>query len=243
MTNRLAPLLLLLTAAAIAAAAGSAVAQNPPPADRPPDRSSDTSSSPVYKPPLRGAPGGRVGGASRSAVRVSAPLPTIELLAPADHAGVTATPTPTLLFFVSRSVDWPTQFTISAPLQPKPVLEVTIPSPRAAGIYALRPAKYEVRLRPGIVYTWSVSIVLDPHAWSRNIVASGTILLDPTNEPAADPRLPPRQRAALLAGAGLWYDAIAAAAEVQNLDRHAALDALIKQAGLTEAGGYAQSMP
>jgi len=123
------------------------------------------------------------------------------------------------------------------------VLEVTIPSPRAAGIYALRPSKYGVQLRPGILYTWSVSIVLDPHAWSRNIVASGTILVDPTNSPGADPRLPPRQRAVLYASAGLWYDAIAAAAEGQSLDRHTALDALIKQAGLSEANGYAQSMP
>jgi hypothetical protein len=225
------------------AAAGTAVAQGPPPAQGPTDEPAEAASPPVYKPPMRGAPGGRVGGASRSAVRVSAPLPVIELLAPSDHAGLTATATPTLLFFVSRPVAWPTQFTISAPMQPAPVLEITIPSPGAAGIYALRPGDYGVHLRPGVAYTWSVSIVLDARAWSRNIVASGTIVFDPTINASAALAAPPPRRAALLADAGLWYDAVAAAADAQNLDRHAALDALIHQVGLREAAGYAQSTP
>jgi hypothetical protein len=222
------------------AVAGAARAQSPIDAQSPADKPVDAAPPPVYKPPLRGAPGGRVGGASRSAVHISTPLPVIELLAPADHAGVTATATPTLLYFVSRPVTWPTQFTISAPMQPAPVLETTIPSPRAAGIYALRPGDYRVRLSPGIVYTWSVSIVLDPRAWSRNIVASGTIVFDPTVDSAAA-AMPPLRRAALLAGAGVWYDAVAAAAEAQNLDRHAALDALIREVGLTEAAAYEQT--
>ena len=115
----------VVSALAIAAASATlAPAQSPPSAQSRPDDTANAASPPVYKPPMRGAPGGRVGGASRSAVRVSAPLPVIELLAPADHAGLTATATPSLLFFVSRPVAWPTQFTISAPMQPAPVLEV-----------------------------------------------------------------------------------------------------------------------
>jgi hypothetical protein len=97
-------------------------------------------------------------------------------------------------------------------------------------------------LRPGTVYTWSISIILDPQAWSRNIVASGTIVFDPTADPIADTSaplgLPPPRRAALYAGAGVWYDAVAAAAEGQTLDRHAALNALIKEAGLTETAAF-----
>ncbi len=193
-------------------------------------------SAPVYKPPLRGAPGGRVGGASRSAVRVAAPLPTIELLAPADHAGQTTSAAPTLYFFASQAVAWPMQLTISAPLQPAPVLEVTIPSAPAPGIYGLRLADYRVRLEPGIVYTWSVSIVLEPRAWSRNIVASAAILRNPS-EPAVERAMPATARTrqpGLLAQAGLWYDAVASAAELQELDRHAALDRLLEQVGLVE---------
>ena len=92
----------------------------------------------IYTPPLRGAPGGRVGGASRGAVRIKAPLPTIELLVPTDHAGQTASATPALHYFVSLPVAWPMQLTISAPLQPAPVLEATIEPARAAGIHQLR---------------------------------------------------------------------------------------------------------
>jgi hypothetical protein len=54
--------------------------------------------------------------------------------------------------------------------------------------------------------------------------------------------LPPLRRAALFANAGLWYDAVAAAAAAQNLDGHAALDALIHQVGLSDAAGYAQDL-
>jgi hypothetical protein len=132
--------------------------------------------------------------------------------------------------------------TISAPMQPAPVLEVTIPSPASAGIYALRLVDYRIHLQPEVTYTWSVSIVLDPQAWSRNIVASATIIFDPTVDTGAALALPPLRRAALLANAGLWYDAVAAAAAAQNLDGHAALDALIHQAGLSDTAGYAQDL-
>ena len=186
---------------------------------------------PTYKPPLRGAPGGRVGGASRSAVRSATPLPVIELLAPADHGGITATPSPTLFYFASRAVAWPTEFTSSAPGQPKPVLEVRVTSPPAAGFYKLPLAAYRLRLQPGIAYTWSVSAVIDPHAWSHNIVASATILYDPAAAAGT-------ASAAQLAAAGLWYDAVAAAADAMSLDRHSTLDALIRDVGLVEATRY-----
>jgi hypothetical protein len=109
------------------------------------------------------------------------------------------------------------------------VLEATIQSPGAAGVYPLPLGAYRTRLQPGVVYTWSVSLVLDPHAWSRNVVASATIAFDPTLAPAGSQ---PASVAAL-AQAGLWYDAVAAA--VTQPDRHAALNALMQQVGLTAA--------
>jgi hypothetical protein len=67
-----------------------------------------------------------------------------------------------------------------------------------------------------------VSVVLDPRAWSRNIVASATILYDPAA--ATTPGV------AALAGWGLWYDAVAAAMEEHGRGRPAALAALMRQA-------------
>jgi uncharacterized protein DUF928 len=192
---------------------------------------------PAYRPPPRGAPGGRVGGASRGTYKTATPLPRIELLAPSDQTGLSASRTPSLYFFVSGPVLWPTQFTISAPMQPAPVIEVNIPPPSAAGVYGLDLAGYRVRLEPGIVYTWSVSAILDPNARSRDIVASATLLLgtpDPVVENATR-AAPPARRAALYAQAGFWYDAVAAAAAATPFDR-AALDALMNEVGLDEPG-------
>jgi hypothetical protein len=193
-----------------------------------------------YKPPPRGAPGGRVGGACRGTIKPTVPLPTIELLAPDGHAGLTTSASPTLYFFVSRPVAWPTQFTISASAIPKPIAEVNIPAPTAAGIYALRTADYNIRLEPGVLYTWSVSVILDPKARSRDIVASASLLRAAPDSglESALRAAPVTGRAALLAQAGLWYDAIAAAAEMEAFDRHAALDALMNQVGLVEPARY-----
>src|SRR5207237_7192912 len=124
----------------------------------------------------------------------------------------------------------------SAPLQVAPILEVTIPSATAPGIYPLRLSDYRVRLAPGIAYTWSVSIIIDPKAWSRNIVASAVILYDTANPAAASagPAAGPN-RAATLAAAGLWYDAVAAAFDARGSDGGAVLSRLVAQVGLVEA--------
>src|SRR3984893_1275268 len=109
-------------------------AQTEPP---PPPAQEEVPPQPTYKPPPRGAPGGRVGGASRGTVKATIPLPTIDLLAPDGHTGLTANNTPILYFFVSQPITWPTQFTISTPAQTRPILEGDLPAPREAGGYFL----------------------------------------------------------------------------------------------------------
>jgi hypothetical protein len=194
----------------------------------------------TYKPPPRGAPGGRVGGATRGTIKVTTPLPTIDLLAPDGHTGLTTSASPTLYFFVSQPVLWPMQFTISTASQPRPILEVNIPPPRQPGVYPIDTAEYPVRFEPGVLYTWSVSIILNPKARSRDIVATASLLRTPA-EPGIEVGLhgaPANRRAALLAQAGLWYDAVAAAAEAAPLDHHAVLDALMNDVGLVDPAQY-----
>jgi Domain of Unknown Function (DUF928) len=231
---------LLLSFAAAAALATAGGLPFPVVAQTGPNETVSPPSPPAYRPPLRGAPGGRVGGASRGTFKVAAPLPTVELLAPSDHTGLTVSPTPSFYFFVSGPVTWPTRFTISAPGRPDPLLDVPIPAPTAAGIYRLDVAGYRVRLDPGIVYTWSVSAILDPQIRARDIVASANVML---TAPAADiacglDTASPARRAALCAQEGLWYDAVAAAVAAEPYDGHTALDALMNQAGLDEAAAY-----
>jgi hypothetical protein len=225
-----------LFTAAIAAtglASPPSIAQNVTPAaaqnEAPP-------SEPTYVPPSRGAPGGRLTAAGSR----GAPSPTfIDLLAPDGHAGQTTSATPTLYFFVSQPIIGRTQFTISAPSRPSPIIEVDIPAPREKGIHSLRTADHHVRLEPGVIYTWSVSVILDPKVRSRDIVASASLLRtapDPALEAALTAQ--PSRRAGVFAQAGLWYDAVAAAAETAAYDRHVSLDSLMTQVGLVEAARY-----
>src|SRR5262249_41650632 len=125
---------------------------------------------PTYRPPPRGAPGGRVGGASRGTFRPAAPLPEVELLAPSDHTRMTASPALSLYCFASGPILWPTRFTVRAPGRSNPVIEAPIAAPTAAGIYRVDVAGYRVRLEPGVVYTWSISAILDPAVHARDIV-------------------------------------------------------------------------
>jgi hypothetical protein len=194
----------------------------------------------AYKPPSRGVPGGRLVGAASRGTSSANPLPMIYPLAPDGHAGQTTSPTPTLYFFVSQPITWPTQFTISAAARPNPIVEVDIPSPRTAGIYSVSTVDYHIRLEPGVLYTWSVSAKLDPKSRSRDIVASASLLRtapDPGVEGALG-TAPTSRRVGLLAHAGLWYDAVAAAAETAANDRHAALNSLMTQVGLIEPARY-----
>jgi uncharacterized protein DUF928 len=192
----------------------------------------DPTSGPVYRPPLRGAPEGRVGGGSRSASAAATTLPNVELIAPANHSGFTADRQPTLYFFVSHPVQGPMQFTIRAPLRPSPVIEVTVPAPRTGGFYALPLSSYGVSLQPGVVYTWSLSVLLDPQSWSRNIVASAPIVCDPTLARSSPVAIDPAQRAAYFSEMGLWYDAITAAVELKRRGTNSAIAALLRQGGL-----------
>ncbi len=145
---------------------------------------------------------------------------------------------PSLYFFASGPVFWPTRFTISAPGRPNPVLEVPIAAPVAAGIYRVDVADYRVRLEPDVVYTWSVSAILDPATHARDIVASATIMLSFRNWANAAVAAPPVRRAALWAQDGLWYDAVAAAVAAEHLDRHEGLDALLREVGLAEPAAF-----
>jgi len=193
-----------------------------------------------YKPPSKGAPGRRIAGASRGSNIAAVPAATIELLAPDGHAGQTVSPAPTLYYYASGRINPPVQLTISAPRRAVPLLEVNIPAPGAAGLYALRLADFRARLDENTVYTWSISVISDPRERSDDVVASASLL-----RTAPDPGLesairaaPPLRRMTLLAQAGLWYDALAAAAEIKDQDGHATLDALLEQVGLTEPARY-----
>jgi hypothetical protein len=192
---------------------GIAIAATPPTNDQAAAAAPVPSpAEPHYKPPMRGAPGGRQGGGSRG---VKGPDLSIAVLAP-DHVGLTSTDQPTLYWFASRPVDRPVEFAITADNVEKPLVDIKLPTPAPAGINAVRLSQLGAHLTAGTPYQWSVSVVRDANSRSADLVASGYVEFDATKQKTKE--------TAVAAEMGLWYDAIDLASQQGGPDRAFLLD-------------------
>ena len=72
--------------------------------------------APVYKPPPRGAPGGRMGGGTRGISGAA----VVSILAP-DHVGLTMQEQPSLHWFVTQDVSSPLEITLIEPDRTPPL--------------------------------------------------------------------------------------------------------------------------
>jgi hypothetical protein len=170
--------------------------------------------APVYKPPLRGAPGGRVGGGTRG-TGGGREVFVLSVLAP-DHTGLTMQEQPSLYWFISSVASSPAELTVMDPRATQPVLEVRIPSPVQRGVHRIRLADHGVRLSPGVAYRWYVAVVPDPDRRSKDILAGGTIerVETPAELSAKLARASKTEVPFLYAEAGLFYDALTAISEL-----------------------------
>jgi uncharacterized protein DUF928 len=198
------------------------------------------SAAPVYKPPARGAPGGRIGGGTRGVtvgLLVSALVP--------DHVGQTVSEQPTVYWYLTRDASDTVEVALIDHIGTRPLIEHRLPPPVRAGIHALRLADHGVRLVPATPYQWSVAIVRDDERRSRDVLAIGLIervelptVLGQRLAPAT-----PAERVSLYAEAGLWYDAIALLSEridaaPTDVDLRRQRAALLDQVGLREAAAF-----
>jgi hypothetical protein len=155
----------------------------------------------------RAAPPGRLGSGTRGGG--SDPLPRIEALVP-DGGGFTLEAQPTLYWYASRTSRARIDLRVVALDPIETVRETTLPRPRRTGIQRIRLADHGIELAPGRAYLWLVILVPDPADRSFDRIAGGGIeRVEPSPElerriAAADRD----RRAAVLADAGLWYDAI-----------------------------------
>ena len=195
------------------------------------------SPEPLYKPPMRGAPGGRVGGGTRGTGHEAFVL---SVLAPA-HTGLTTSEQPVLFWFISSPSSYPVELTVVDPQKTEPLLELRIDPPVSAGFHKVRLADHGVRLATGTSYQWYVAVVPDSGRRSKDILAGGSIerVSLPDGLPAKLSRASKTDMPSLYAEAGLWYDAVAALGELidQTPTDRALLDqrsALLRQVGLPE---------
>jgi hypothetical protein len=190
---------------------------------------------PVYQPPKRGAPGGRVGGGTRGGQR---DVFLLSVLAP-DHSGFTTTEQPSLYWFISTATSLPVELTVMDPQGVQPILETKLPTPITPGVHRVRLSDFNVHLAPGAAYRWFVSVVPDYDRRSKDITAGGAIervempdALKAKLAKAGKSDLP-----SIYAEAGLWYDTVAAISELieaapQDQELRKQRSALLSQVGL-----------
>jgi hypothetical protein len=187
---------------------------------------------PVYRPPARGMPRTRVGGAVRG---VGREWPVITALVP-DHIGLTVSRRPSLFWHLEGVVPGGASlvFALTDEESVDPLVESQLPAPQRSGIQRIDLSDFAVELRTEREYQWTVALVVDPSQRAKDIVAAGYILrVDP---PAA---LLPERPASVqdYAANGLWYDALTAAADGTEAEpgdpaARAARDGLLRQVGL-----------
>ena len=196
---------------------------------------------PVYKPPRRGAPRGRVGGGTRGLAKER---PVLSLLVP-DHTGLTVQEQPSLFWYLSSLTPYPVEVTIIDDRVIQPLLAKPLNPPAQPGVYRVRLADYGVRLLPGVEYQWFVALVVDPDRRSKDIIAGAPIerikLADAL--PAKLAQVDKSETPHVYAEAGLWYDALTAISDLIDaapddpvLRKQRA--SLLKQVGLPEAAAY-----
>jgi uncharacterized protein DUF928 len=197
-----------------------------------------TAPAPVYKPPLLGAPAGRVGGGTRGGS--ARDIFVLSALVPED-TGLTMSEQPSLYWFISSATALPVEVAISDPRATQPILETRLPSPVQPGLHRIKLADHGVRLAPGVAYRWSVTVISDPNRRSRDILAGGVIerveVPAGLQEKLAQSRK--EEHPFLYAQAGLWYEALGSISELIEVTPYDAQlrkqrAGLLNQVGLPE---------
>jgi len=193
--------------AAEAEPAPDAAAKKPEEPPRTPREETGPEGAALYvpPPPERRVPGGRVGGSTRGPASCAK---EILALVPEDHVGLTRSAQPTLYWFVGEDTTCRIDFVLNDPRATMPRVERQLAGPHAAGIHSLSLADFGVSLDAGIVYDWSVAIVTDPDARSKDLLSGGQI--ERIDAPEDAGRSPAADHARSLGQRGLWYDAVAA---------------------------------
>lgn len=155
-------------------------------------------------------------------------LPQIRVLSPKDVA-LTVQAKPTLYWYQSKASTAACEVTLVEPKKPKPLLLLTTPAPSTPGVHSFRLSKFDVELKPGVNYSWSVAVVVDPKSRSGDVVANGIIrrVEPPADLTAKLPQTPERNQPALYAHNGLFYDALQSLSD--QIEKNPQDEALKKQ--------------
>jgi hypothetical protein len=181
----------------------------------------------------------QVGGGSRG--QQVDPDFKLSVLVP-NQTALTTKAQPSLYWYQSKASVAECEVTLTEPLNPKPLLSVKTSKTTPAGIHAIRLSKFNVELKPNVVYKWSVAAVLDPTARSGDVIATGVIKrVDPSPDLAAKlAAASDADKPAIYAENSIWYDALQSISEqIAHSPNDASLraerDDLLQQVGFENA--------
>ena len=196
--------------------------------------------TPIYKPPLRGAPVCRVAGGTRGIFGENDLL--LCVLTP-DHTALTTREQPSLFYYLGEKSQYPIELTVIEDQGIHPLLEKQFVSPEAPGIQAIHLRDYGLHLAKDQVYKWFVTIIPDPVRRSKDILAWGAVKRIDMPE-SLHRKIAGSEKAAapqIYAEAAIWYDSFAEISSLiesqpTNREFRRQRAALLDQVGLTEIG-------
>ena len=208
------------------------------------DRKKKTSpvGMPIYTPPRRGAPVGRVAGGTRG---ILDEYPSLLCVITPDHTAMTIRDQPHFFWYLRELTPYPIELTVIEDQAIYPVLETRIRSPERPGFQDIRLADYGTYLKQDLVYKWFVTIVPDEERRSKDILAWGAVRYIEISDELKRRLLKfdKLTLASLYATAGIWYDAfseISALIEISpnDLELRRIRNALLEQINLSEIAKY-----
>lgn len=169
-----------------------------------------------YVPPNRGLPGRREGGGTRGGCIEA--QPSLTALIPSQNFGTTVQPYPTFFWYIPQTTATTAEFVLMDGNQT--LYETTIALPKTPGILPISlPGDGSVApLTVGKDYQWYFSIVCNADDRSGDLLTRGWV-----QRQAVTPDLAAKlsqasaaDRATVYAQAGIWYDAVATLANLQQ---------------------------
>ena len=136
-------------------------------------------------------------------------LLTLTVLAP-EHVGLTTQEQPCLYWYQSQATKSRFELTILERKSVNPLLEIGFNSCTADGIQCICLAKYNIQLKAGVEYRWTVSMVVDPENRSKDVIASGMIkrIEPPATLTTRLAVASVADRPYVFADEGVWYDSL-----------------------------------
>jgi len=148
-------------------------------------------------------------GANRSK-DASASVPSAIVPLIPETVGLSSSPQPSLLWYISGNWHDKMEFRINAFKADEPLLDTHIPGPSSEGIYRIDLSDYNISLKPDTEYEWFLTIVFDENDRSADYFISGTVIYSPLTDAVSEhlANTPKDRLYAVYADAGYWYDAI-----------------------------------